>query len=110
MSLRFHALETLTSKKEVDVDNSKKITGVFGSNVFTLKTAREFLSDEAYKSLVNSIKSGQKIDRTVANQIATGIRGWAENKGVTHFTHWFQPRSEERRVGKECRSRWSPYH
>ena len=20
------------------------------------------------------------------------------------------PRSEERRVGKECRSRWSPYH
>lgn len=91
MSLRFHALETLTSKKEVDVDNSKKITGVFGSNVFTLKTAREFLSDEAYKSLVNSTKSGQKIDRTVANQIATGIRGWAENKGVTHFTHWFQP-------------------
>ena len=91
MSLRFHALETLTSKKEVDVDSSKKITGVFGSNVFTLKTAREFLSDEAYKSLVNSIKSGQKIDRTVANQIATGIRGWAENKGVTHFTHWFQP-------------------
>src|SRR5687767_1049476 len=91
MSLRFHALETLTSKKEVDVDNSKKITGVFGSNVFTLKTAREFLSDEAYKSLVNSTKSGQKIDRAVANQIATGIRGWAENKGVTHFTHWFQP-------------------
>src|SRR5687767_8513406 len=91
MSLRFHALETLTSKKEVDVDNSKKITGVFGSNVFTLKTAREFLSDEAYKSLVNSTKSGQKIDRAVANQIATGIRAWAETKGVTHFTHWFQP-------------------
>ncbi|MGZ5219021.1 MAG: glutamine synthetase III family protein [Chitinophagaceae bacterium] len=91
MSLRFHALETLTNKTEVDVDNTKKITGIFGSNVFTLKTAREFLSDEAYKSLVNSIKSGQKIDRAVANQIATGIRAWAEAKGVTHFTHWFQP-------------------
>src|SRR5258708_38396557 len=23
---------------------------------------------------------------------------------------WFALRSEERRVGKECRSRWSPYH
>ncbi|HKO81716.1 MAG TPA: glutamine synthetase III, partial [Chitinophagaceae bacterium] len=91
MSLRFQALEALTSKKDIDVDNSKKITGVFGSNVFTLKTAREFLSDEAYKSLLSSIKSGQKIDRTVANQIATGMRAWAENKGVTHFTHWFQP-------------------
>ena len=22
----------------------------------------------------------------------------------------YLPRSEERRVGKECRSRWSPYH
>ncbi len=91
MSLRFQALEALTNKKEIDVDNTKKITGIFGSNVFTLKTAREFLSDEAYKSLVNSIKSGQKIDRMVANQIATGMRAWAEAKGVTHFTHWFQP-------------------
>ena len=91
MSLRFQALETLTGKNEVSVDNTKKITGIFGSNVFTLKTAREFLSDEAYKSLVNSIKAGQKIERAVANQIATGIRAWAEAKGVTHFTHWFQP-------------------
>lgn len=91
MSLRFHALEALVNKKEIDVDNTKKITSIFGSNVFTLKTAREFLSDEAYKSLLNSIKSGQKIDRAVANQIATGMRAWAENKGVTHFTHWFQP-------------------
>lgn len=91
MSLRFHALEALVSKKDIDVDNTKKITGIFGSNVFTLKTAREFLSDEAYKSLLNSIKSGQKIDRAVANQIAIGMRAWAENKGVTHFTHWFQP-------------------
>ena len=82
MSLRFHALEELTANKQVDVDSTAKITGIFGSNVFTLKIAREFLSDEAYKSLANSIKSGQKIDRTVANQIANGIRAWAESKGV----------------------------
>ena len=91
MSLRFHAVEELTANHQVDVESTNKITVIFGSNVFTLKIAREFLSDEAYKSLVNSIKSGQKIDRAVANQIATGIRAWAENKGVTHFTHWFQP-------------------
>jgi glutamine synthetase len=91
MSLRFHALEELTANKLVDVDSTAKITGIFASNVFTTKIAREYLSDEAYKSLVNSIKAGQKIERTVANQIATGIRAWAESKGVTHFTHWFQP-------------------
>ncbi|HEY6505156.1 MAG TPA: glutamine synthetase III [Chitinophagaceae bacterium] len=91
MSLRFHALENLTTSGNVEVASSPKITGIFGNNVFTLKVAREFLSDEAYKSLLSSIKSGQKIDRAIANQISSGIRSWAESKGVTHFTHWFQP-------------------
>lgn len=91
MSLRFNAINNLSVNPDVKVEGSVKITGIFGSNVFTLKTAREFLSDEAYKSLQSSIKAGQKIDRAVANQISNGIRAWAEAKGVTHFTHWFQP-------------------
>lgn len=91
MSLRFTAINNLVTNQDTKVEKSEKITGVFGSNVFTLKTAREFLSDEAYKSLQSSIKNNQKIDRAMANQIATGIRAWAESKGVTHFTHWFQP-------------------
>ena len=91
-SLRFKAIDNLTSGNlEVNVEGSAKITAIFGENVFTLKTARDFLSDDAYKSLLASIKSGQKIDRHVANQIAAGMRQWAEKKGVTHYTHWFQP-------------------
>jgi glutamine synthetase len=91
-SLRVKAINNLsTSSNGVSVGSSAKITGIFGENVFTLKTAREFLSDEAYKSLVASIRGGKKIDRTVANQIAAGLRQWAEAKGCTHFTHWFQP-------------------
>ncbi len=91
MSLRFNAINNLSNGQETTVDNPSRITAIFGENVFTVKTAREFLSDEAYKSLVGSIKAGQKIDRGMANQIASGIRSWAEGKGVTHFTHWFQP-------------------
>ena len=91
MSLRFTALNNLVKNAETQLGSSVKITGLFGSNVFTLTTAREVLSDEAFKSLRSSIKSGQKIDRAMANQIANGIRAWAESKGVTHFTHWFQP-------------------
>src|SRR6266496_3747913 len=92
MSLRFQAINNLTNEPlEVKVEGSTKITAIFGENVFTLKTAREYLSDEAYKSLVASIKGSKKIERAVANQIANGIRAWAESKGVTHFTHWFQP-------------------
>jgi glutamine synthetase len=90
MSLRFNAISNLLTS-EVNVQGSKKITVIFGENVFTQKAARQFLSDEAFKSLISSIKSGQKIDRSMANQIANGIRAWAESKGVTHFTHWFQP-------------------
>jgi glutamine synthetase len=91
-SLRFKALEKLTSNPtEITVEGSTKITSIFNENVFTLKTAREFLSDEAYKSLLASTKSGKKIDRNMGNQIANGLRAWAESKGVTHFTHWFQP-------------------
>ncbi|MBI3138470.1 MAG: glutamine synthetase III [Sphingobacteriales bacterium] len=91
MSLRFNAINGLSSNSTVKVDGSAKITGIFNSNVFTLQTAREVLSEEAYKSLRSSLKAGHKIDRAVANQIANGIRAWAEAKGVTHFTHWFQP-------------------
>ena len=91
-SLRFKAIDKLTSYRgEVEVAAPTKITAIFNENVFTLKTAREYLSDEAYKSLAASIKGGKRIDRNMAGQIAAGLRQWAEAKGVSHFTHWFQP-------------------
>jgi glutamine synthetase len=91
MSLRFQAISNLSNEPLATSTSNAKVTAIFGENVFTLKTAREYLSDEGYKSLVASIKGGKKIDRSVANQISNGIKAWAESKGVTHFTHWFQP-------------------
>lgn len=91
-SLRFKAIDNLTSlNAEIKVESPAKITTIFGENVFTLKVAREYLSDDAYKSLVGSMRAGQKIDRNVASHVASGMRHWAESKGVTHYTHWFQP-------------------
>ncbi len=49
------------------------------------------MSDEAYKSLLSSIKNQTKIDRKMGDQIAAALKGWAESRNVTHFTHWFQP-------------------
>jgi glutamine synthetase len=92
MSLRFNAIETISSDQGAPVVTPNlKITGIFNENVFTLQTARQYLSDEGYKSLLTSVRGGKKIDRNVANQIANGLRAWAESKGVTHYTHWFQP-------------------
>ena len=61
-SLRFKAIDNL-QVNSVEVKGLSKVTAIFGENVFTLKVARQFLSDEAYKSLVASIKNGKKIDR-----------------------------------------------
>jgi glutamine synthetase len=92
MSLRFQAINNLSKDAGQDTsDMPAKITAIFEENVFSLKKARRFLSDEAYKSLSSSIKEAKKIDRSIASQVASGIRSWAEGKGVTHFTHWFQP-------------------
>ena len=91
-SLRFNAINNLANTQAaVKVSNPTRVTAVFNENVFTLKTARHYLSDEAFKSLQTSIRGGKKIDRSMGNQIANGLRAWAESKGVTHFTHWFQP-------------------
>ncbi|HVI48212.1 MAG TPA: glutamine synthetase III [Chitinophaga sp.] len=90
-SLRFTALEGLAGVDSKLTEHNGKITEVFGSNVFAGRIVREYLSDEAYKSLMNSIKNGTKLERKMAEQIASGMKAWAMKKGVTHYTHWFQP-------------------
>ena len=92
-NIRFQALQTLANAEEKKISGygEKRITAMFGSNVFSGRTIREYLSDEAYKSLMNSAKSGSRVDRRMADQVAAGMKAWAEERGVTHFTHWFQP-------------------
>ena len=91
-NLRVDALKNIGKLSSgFKVESTAKITGIFNENVFTLNTARQYLSDESYKSLLASTKGGKKIDRAMGGQIANGVRAWAESKGVTHFTHWFQP-------------------
>jgi glutamine synthetase len=91
-NLRFQAIKRLTDKnQEIRSYGDRKITSIFASNVFTAKAQREYLSDEAHKSLTNSIKTGTKIDRRMAEQIANGMKAWAMERGVSHFSHWFQP-------------------
>lgn len=92
VTLRQKAIESVSSLTSFKhVNETGKISAIFNENVFTQKTAREYLSDEAYKSLLHSINGHRKIDRAMGSQIANGLRAWAEAKGVTHFTHWFQP-------------------
>ena len=91
-SLRFTAIKNVAKNAiNYEVKSNEKVTSIFNENVFTIKVARHYLSDDAYKSLVASSASGKKIDRAMGSNIANGLKAWAEEKGVTHFTHWFQP-------------------
>ena len=93
-SLRFKALEMLSFKdfrKDNAVTVPAKLSELFCQNVFSKETMREYLTKEAFNSIQNAIKRGTKIQRDVADQIAVAMKDWALSKGVTHYTHWFQP-------------------
>lgn len=93
-TLRFKALETLPFKnfrKENNIEVPVKLSELFCENVFSEKTMRGYLTAEAFNSIMDAIKKGSKIPRHIADQVAVAMKDWALSKGVTHYTHWFQP-------------------
>ncbi len=70
---------------------SDKISDYFGTEVFRLDTMKGYLSKEAYANIMASVETGARIERNVADQVASAMKAWAMSKGVTHYTHWFQP-------------------
>lgn len=91
-SLRFKAVEKVLNRNIVKVSApSTKVSDYFNSNVFNDSAMKNFLDKEAYEAVCSAIKHGEKIDRKVANQVASGMKSWAMSRGVTHYTHWFQP-------------------
>jgi glutamine synthetase len=91
-NIRFKALEAVLTRTIPEVKSpGAKISDYFAANVFDKKKMREYLSREAYLSIVNSIDNGEPIARDTAEQTASAMKGWAMSKGATHYTHWFQP-------------------
>src|SRR5690606_1426104 len=70
---------------------SLKISDYFGSQVFGLKEMQESLAHSIFKRVSSAIEKGAKIDASTAEEVATAVKTWALSKGVTHYTHWFQP-------------------
>ncbi|MEK6578089.1 MAG: DUF3541 domain-containing protein, partial [Bdellovibrionota bacterium] len=54
---------------------------------------KEKLPKDVYIKIVQTIESGKKLDREIANTVANAIKEWALARGVTHFCHWFQPQT-----------------
>lgn len=89
---RFKALEASQKRQPQTVNYpSDKISDYFGENVFDIGKMRSYLTEDAYKSVKKAMLEGHRIERNIADQIATAMKDWAMSKKVTHYTHWFQP-------------------
>src|SRR5512145_979205 len=94
-SIRFTALSLAHSREIKPFAKPKEpVSEYFGSKVFDKKKMKKYLSAEAYEHVLEAIEKGTKIDRKIADQIASGMKAWAVEMGATHYTHWFQPLTE----------------
>ncbi len=90
-TLRFKALEQAAARRPVKFEESDRKSNIFGANVFNDSAMKHYLTPDAFKGVRDAVQHGTKIERRLADYIALGMKEWALSKGVTHYTHWFQP-------------------
>ncbi len=94
-SLRFKVVEEASNRKAVEVDIPKeRPQEYYASKVFNRAKMYEYLPLDTYKALINAIDNKEPISLEVADSVAEGMKRWATDNGVRHYTHWFQPLTE----------------
>ncbi len=94
-NLRFQVVAEAFRKKPLDVKvPAERPYEYFGKNVFNREKMYKYLPKDVYEKLVDVIDNGTRLDRSIADAVAAGIKQWAVENGVTHYTHWFQPLTE----------------
>mgnify|MGYP000845035919 CR=1 FL=1 len=93
--LRFRVVETAFKKKAVEVvPPSERPSEYFAKYVFNKEKMFRYLSSKVYNKLIDVIDNGAPLDRSIADEVAAGMKKWASEMGVTHYTHWFAPLNE----------------
>ena len=94
-NLRFQVVEEAFKKKAIEVPTPKeRPSEYFGKYVFTRQKMYKYLPADVYEKLIDVIDNGARLDRSIADAVAEGMKQWAIEHGVTHYTHWFQPLTE----------------
>ena len=94
-NLRFDAVESASKKRPQEVISPlERPSEIFGKKVFNRQKMYKYLPADVYEKLIDVIDNGQRLDRTIADAVAKGMKQWADENGVTHYTHWFQPLTE----------------
>ena len=94
-NLRFQVVEEAFKKRALEVKAPKeRPSEFFGKYVFTKQKMYKYLPVEVYDKMVDVMENGARLDRSIADEVAAGMKQWAMEMGVTHYTHWFQPLTE----------------
>ena len=94
-NLRFQVVEEAFKKRALDVEVPKeRPSEYFGKYVFDRKKMYKYLPKEVYDKMIDVMDNGARLDRSIADAVAAGMKQWALEMGVTHYTHWFQPLTE----------------
>ena len=94
-NLRFQVVEEAFKKKPVEVKApAERPSEYFGKYVFNREKMYKYLQKDIYDKLVDVIDNGARLDRSIADAVAAGMKQWAQEMGATHYTHWFQPLTE----------------
>ena len=93
--LRFRVVETAFKKKAVEVATpAERPSEYFAKYVFNKEKMFKYLPSKVYNALIDAIDNGAPLDRSIADEVAAGMKKWAIEMGVTHYTHWFAPLTE----------------
>ncbi len=94
-TLRFQVVGEAFKKKPLDVKTpADRPAKYFGQKVFNREKMYKYLPKDVYEKMIDVIENGARLDREVADAVAAGMKQWATENGVTHYTHWFQPLTE----------------
>ena len=93
--LRFRVVETAFKKKPVAVAvPAERPSEYFAKYVFNKEKMFRYLPSKVYAKLTDVIDNGAPLDRSIADEVAAGMKKWAVEMGATHYTHWFHPLTE----------------
>ena len=94
-NLRFQVVEEAFKKRALDVKApSERPSEYFGKYVFNKEKMYRYLPKNVYDKMIDVMDNGARLDRSIADAVAAGMKQWALEMGVTHYTHWFQPLTE----------------
>ena len=94
-NLRFEVVAEAFHKRPVEVETPReRPSEYFAKYVFNRAKMYKYLPVEVYEKLTDVIDNGARLDRSIADAVAAGMKQWAQENGVTHYTHWFQPLTE----------------